>query len=177
MIFRTPTQKADLKWMWERGDRAFFAAGACHVLAHEFLQTEAGRGFYPFMIVPEPGFRGSHVIATNGRIVFDYHGISFHEAYEQHFKRKIVRFFPDWRGQFIEAGDNFWTDAWFAAHQLRRPDQFYRNPTERARRFIALFVKSLRPVKGMMVRGEDRFSFNQLVTPPGRVLTSETLDT
>lgn len=35
-----------------------------------------------------------------------------------------------------------------------------------AMRFTAPFVKILRPVKGMIVRGEDHFGFNQLVTPP-----------
>ena len=137
MLFRTAAQKADLKGSWECNDRAFFAAGACHVLAHEFLRTEAGRGFRPIMILPDPGFRGSHVFASNGATVFDYHGFSAHGPYVDHYVRKIARFFPDWRGQFIDITDTFWTDAWFATSQHRQPHQYYRNPTERARRFIA----------------------------------------
>ncbi len=35
-----------------------------------------------------------------------------------------------------------------------------------AMRYTAPFVKILRPVKGMMVSGEDRFGFNQIVQPP-----------
>ena len=35
-----------------------------------------------------------------------------------------------------------------------------------AMRFTTPFVKILRPVKGMIVSGEDRFGFNDIVTPP-----------
>ena len=35
-----------------------------------------------------------------------------------------------------------------------------------AMRFTTPFVKILRPVKGVIVSGEDRFGFNDLVTPP-----------
>lgn len=35
-----------------------------------------------------------------------------------------------------------------------------------AMRFTTPFVKILRPVKGVIVSGEDRFGFNDIVTPP-----------
>lgn len=137
MLFRTPAQKADLAWSWQRGDRAFFAAGACHVLAHEFLLTPAGRGFRPIMVQPAPGFRGGHVFASDGILVFDYHGFSRHAVYVAHYLRKIQRFFPGWRGSIVDITDSFWTDAWFDQTNHRRPHQFHRDPTDRARHFIA----------------------------------------
>ncbi|MBE1611454.1 hypothetical protein [Actinopolymorpha pittospori] len=30
---RTPAQRADQRLAWERPDEAFFASGACHILA------------------------------------------------------------------------------------------------------------------------------------------------
>lgn len=137
MLFRTPEQKADLAWSWHRGDRAFFAAGACHVLAHEFLLTPEGRSFHPVMILPDPGFRGGHVFVSNGATVFDYHGYSRHEPFVHHYLTKITRFFPGWRGTVVDITDTFWTDAWFADTWHRRPKQFHHDPTERARRFVA----------------------------------------
>jgi len=137
MLFRTPAQKADLAWSWHRGDRAFFAAGACHVLAHEFLLTSAGRDFRPIMIQPDPGFRGGHVFVSNGATAFDYHGFSAHEAFVTHYRRKIQRFFPGWRGTVVDISAAFWTDLWFVQTNHRRPEQFYLDPTDRARRFIA----------------------------------------
>ena len=144
MLFRTPAQKADLKWSWERCDRAFFAAGACHVLAHEFLKTETGRAFHPVMILPDAGFRGGHVFCSAGATVFDYHGFSSHESYVAHFRRKITRFFPGWRGQLLDITDTFWTNDWFKACQHRRPEQYYHDPNERARRFINRHLSALR---------------------------------
>jgi hypothetical protein len=35
---RTPQQRADVSLSWARPDRAFFAAGAGHILAYRFLQ-------------------------------------------------------------------------------------------------------------------------------------------
>lgn len=137
MLFRTPRQKADLEWSWFRGDRAFFAAGACHVLAREFLLTPGGRNFHPIVIMPAPGFRGGHVFVSNGVTVFDYHGYSEHERFVTHYLRKITRLFPGWRGAVLDITDTFWTDAWFTDTSHRRPEQFHRDPTERARRFIA----------------------------------------
>lgn len=137
MLFRTPAQKADQRWSWDRGDRAFFAAGACHILAREFLATEAGRGFRPFMIVPDPGWRGGHVFCSDGRTTFDYHGCARHDPFVAHYRAKIARFFPGWRGRCVDIVDSFWRDDWFERTHHRRPEQFLHDPTPRARRFIA----------------------------------------
>lgn len=137
MIFRTPAQKADLEWSWNRGDRAFFASGACHILAHAFLCSPGGKGFRPMMIVPATGFRGGHVFATDGTTVFDYHGYSAHARFVEHYFAKIRRLFPGWQGSLVDVTDSFWTEAWFDAYQHRRPQQFYRDPSERAAQFIA----------------------------------------
>lgn len=136
MLFRTEAQKRDQAWNWNRGDRAFFASGACHVLAHEFLRRREAQGFSPWEIAPAAGFRGSHVFASDGDVVFDYHGWSRHAAFVEHHVRKLGRFFPGWHGDVREISGTFWTEEWFATSQSRRPSQYYRDPTARANAFI-----------------------------------------
>jgi len=129
MLFRTEAQKRDLEWSWKRGDRAFFAAGACHILAHVFLER------HPWMFLPSAGFRGGHIFAANERVAFDYHGFSDREAYETHYWRKIRHFFPGWQGKLIRL-DDFMTPSFFSEFNHRAPDQYFMNPLPRTAAFI-----------------------------------------
>ncbi|MDA3873757.1 MAG: hypothetical protein PF795_07325 [Kiritimatiellae bacterium] len=136
MIFRTNAQKADLHGSWYRGDRAFFSAGACHILAREFLKMEGHHDFHPVMIIPDPGFRGEHIFARDDDSVFDYHGYTRYPVFVSHYVAKIRRFCPGGRGSIVDISDTFWSAEWFDKYQCRRPHQFYRDPTERAIQFI-----------------------------------------
>ena len=42
-LMRTPAERKDQALSWARPDRAFFAAGACHVLAFRFLKLHRDR--------------------------------------------------------------------------------------------------------------------------------------
>ena len=136
MLFRTDRQKLDLEGSWNRGDRAFFQAGACHVLADAFLRHFPEAGFRPLMIYPDEGFRGSHVLAASPATVFDWHGFSSREQYLTHYFRKLRRFFPGWNATLIEL-DDFMTPAFFLKFNHRAPGQYYRNPTPRAEAFVS----------------------------------------
>ena len=140
MLFRTEEQKKDLAGSWRRFDRSFFAAGACHVLAHEFLRRPQAGEFRPFMIVPEDGFRGSHVFASNGSVVFDYHGWSQHTQFVEHYFRKINRMFPGWRGALADISSDFWTQKWFTDTGSRQLHQYFVDPTQRANLFIDRYL-------------------------------------
>lgn len=136
MIFRTDAQKRDLVGSWRRFDRAFFASGACHVLAHEFLKRPEADGFRALMFEPDPGFRGGHVFASNGRWVFDYHGWSSHPKFVDHYLGKISQIIPGWSGKVADISRDFWSEAWFARSGSRRLAQFHLDPTERANAVI-----------------------------------------
>ena len=84
MIFRSENAKQDLVKSWNRPDRPFFAAGACHILAAVFLETYSNAGYYTLFIKPEARCRGGHVVVSNGRIIFDYHGYADQETYLAH---------------------------------------------------------------------------------------------
>lgn len=141
MIFRTPEQKNDLYASWNRPDRPFFAAGACHILIQAFLERPESAGFQPFMIVPAEGFRGGHLFAASPTQVFDYHGFSDRKAYLRHFNRKIRRFFPAWQGELIPIAEPLMTE-FYARHNLRAPHQFHRDPLPRACAFVDKLLRS-----------------------------------
>ena len=141
MIFRTSEQKSDLKNSFYRPDRPFFASGACHVLAHAFIESN-GEEWQPVMICPEAGFRGSHVFVTNYRLVFDYHGFSSEAFFIDHYFKKMQRFFPDWRASLVELTMSPVSEEFCSRFNHRRPDQFYEDPRPRAFKYVHRHLKT-----------------------------------
>ena len=50
-------RKSDQSMRWALPDRAFFACGACHILAHVFLERYGDQDVEVLWIKPAPGFR------------------------------------------------------------------------------------------------------------------------
>ena len=73
---------------WNLPDRAFFAAGACHILAYAFLERYPEAGFAPLWIKPAPGHTGNHIIIVREDRAFDYHGHSDRSALLAHYCAK-----------------------------------------------------------------------------------------
>lgn len=153
MLFRTPEQKRDLEWGWNRGERAFFAAGACHVLTYVFLQRYPQSRYRPWMILPADGFRGGHVFAGTEEIVFDYHGFTARGRYLAHFREKMQRIFPGWHGELIKP-DEFMESSFLDRYAHRAPDQFHQDPLPRAEAFIERLV-GLAKSKGIRTELND----------------------
>ncbi len=135
MIFRTEAQKKDQALSWKRGDRSFFASGACHILTHVFLQDPGAGKYRPYVIQPRDGLRGSHIYAATDDTVFDYNGFSQKERFLEHYFCKIKRFFPGWDATIIELSD-FMTPAFFSKFNYRAPHQYFADPLPRAKTFI-----------------------------------------
>ena len=68
---------------WNLPERAFFACGACHILAYAFLDAYPDSGFHAVWIRPEAGFTGNHVFVRNGEIASDFHGYRCEQALVQ----------------------------------------------------------------------------------------------
>jgi hypothetical protein len=143
MIFRNEESKRDLMGSWNRPDRPFFASGACHILTAAFLELYTRENFRALHIRPEPGFRGGHIVASDGRTIFDYHGSASHDPFLRHFLAKIRRFFPGWQGSIEWVEESPIRPAFCTKHGLRRPDQFPYNPLPRARAYIRRFESRL----------------------------------
>jgi hypothetical protein len=101
MIFRSKRAKEDLSSSWNRSDRTFFAAGACHILAAAFLERFANSAFQAMLILPRHGARGSHVFVTDGTTAFDYHGFTPCERFRSFYCRHLQRRFSGWEADLI----------------------------------------------------------------------------
>jgi hypothetical protein len=71
---RTPEERRDQLLSWNRPDQAFFAAGACHILAYAFLETYPDAGFHPVGLWPHTARDPAHVYVTDNTWAFDHDG-------------------------------------------------------------------------------------------------------
>lgn len=71
---RNDAERRDQLLSWQRPDRAFFAAGACHILAFEFLALDRFAGFKPVGLRRPDATSFDHVYASDGTWAFDFCG-------------------------------------------------------------------------------------------------------
>jgi len=140
---RTKAEKQDLEASWLRSDFEFFAAGACHVLASAFLGEYPNLGYCAILIESKPPQRGTHVVVANTRWVFDANGFTEREPYFQEYFALQRERDPSWSAALVELDEDpaGWDFCRRRGH--RHPSQFWRDPTERARAFIASFALAL----------------------------------
>ena len=127
---RTPIERSDQRVAWQRADQAFFAAGACHVLAW------VCRDAFPERAVELASVRFAgeqqvfHTFATWDGWAFDHSGwnpepelLAVNQAFEGH-PLERVRISVD-LAQFCEQ------------HNHRMPNQYWQDPRPRARDYVA----------------------------------------
>lgn len=142
---RTPGAKRDPMKQWALPDRAFFAAGACHMLAYVFLERYQHNGFEAKWIRPSPGHTGNHIVVVrdDDACVFDYHGYSDWAPYWTHTVRRANQWWPGWCADVVSVR----TDALISRDQAREyeglwmkePREFLFDPLARARRYLQKF--------------------------------------
>jgi ribosomal protein S18 acetylase RimI-like enzyme len=124
MFRRTDAERADQMLSWQRSDQAFFASGACHILAWAFAETHAG--FRIYGVRPRGSNTFEHVIASNGLWAFDHCGWTLTSELVQAYQGDLVP---------IEAD----LESFCAANNHRLPGQFAFPPWPRARDYIARY--------------------------------------
>lgn len=139
---RTPGyRKTDPAQRWALPDRVFFACGACHILAHAFLERFGMPEDDVLWIKPASGYAGNHIFVARSGWVFDFHGYSDRGRFLQHSWTRACRLWPGWTGTLVplprevlmgeaRAIDGLW---------LRRPSEYLHDPLPRARRFLDRF--------------------------------------
>ena len=137
MTFRSEAAKCDPVQSWNRPERAFFAAGACHILADAFLRRFSASSFRAVLIHPHNAGRGSHVFVSDGNTVFDYHGFSSHAHFIRFYFRHLQRRFPGWQADLIPLSDPPASAEFCRRYQHREPSQFLRDPMARAEAFLS----------------------------------------
>lgn len=132
---RTPLERADQRVSWERADRAFFAAGACHVLAWVCRDSWPDRAIGLAAMVLAGEQHPMHVYATWDGWAYDASG--------WHPEEDLLRVNAAFENRPIERVTVTGGLAGYcAAHRHRRPEQFWRDPLPRARAYLSLFAPS-----------------------------------
>lgn len=126
---RTDAERADQFLSWQRDDRAFFAAGACHILAWAFMRLHPDSGFEVYAL-RRPGSRySSHVYVSDGTWAFDYFGWTPDAELRQAYQMEV---------SVVSVGlETFCAENW---HRL--PEQYPHMPWDRAYAYIGGFPRS-----------------------------------
>ena len=144
MYLLKPGVKEDPIRRWNLPDRVFFASGACHILAHAFLERFPAAGFVAVWIRPQAGFTGNHVFVTNGDLAFDYHGYAPRDRLVAHYTKRARRLFPGWGADLVPVTVSLVNrgEARAIGMDIREPAQFLRDALPRARRYLDRFTVS-----------------------------------
>lgn len=112
---------------------AFFAAGACHILAYAFLETYPAAGFHPVGLWSREARDPGHVYVTDGTRAFDHDGWT-PQAELLAVTRETS---PD--ADFWPRPIHLDLDTFCLYHYHRPRRHFAFDPWERALRYIAQF--------------------------------------
>ena len=128
---------------WKLPDRVFFACGACHILAHAFLESYGRGSFRVIWLKPDRGFTGNHIFVASEHWVFDYHGYSAPERFLAHTWNKARRWWPGWNATQVESPrDVLISEPKSRAYEglwLRESQQFLHDAMLRARAYLDRF--------------------------------------
>ncbi|WP_432572604.1 hypothetical protein [Kineococcus sp. SYSU DK005] len=130
---RTPAQRADQELSWHRSDQAFFASGACHVLAFAFQHTHPDAGFCTIALRKTGEKHASHVYVSNGTWAFDHDGWTL----EVELLEVTAAAEPDaaWERLIITSD----LDTFCVQHHHLPPHLYARSPWQRAYGYLARF--------------------------------------
>jgi hypothetical protein len=145
---RTPGYHSqDLVKRWALPDRVFFACGACHILAHAFLERHGRPEHEVTWIKPAAGYIGNHIIIGTADWVFDFHGYSRRDAFFDHAWKKGRRLRPGWDATLVPLPRDVLISGMRSRQfdrrlKLREPGQFLYDALPRARRYLDRFPAS-----------------------------------
>jgi hypothetical protein len=129
---RTPLERADQRISWERHDQAFFAAGACHVLAWTCRESYPSQPIRLTALNVVGTRRVFHVYAAWNEWAFDHCGWSL--------EAQLMTVNEDFEGQplgQVPIGTDL--AAFCEEHRHRMPEQYWRNPLRRAHEYVARY--------------------------------------
>lgn len=135
---RTPEEFKDVFLAWQREDKAFFAAGACHILAHMFLSLHHGEGYELIYIKPKAKRPGNHLYASNGTWAFDFNGWTLEAELLEATKKAYSTRHKNWDYDRIVITEGL-PEYLKHSNHLRGPEYFPQLPWERAYQYIKQF--------------------------------------
>ena len=137
---RTSEERKDMFLSWNRTDQAFFAAGACHILADLFLQLHPDEGYKMIHIKPHEGYTGNHVYASDETWAFDHNGWTKEAELLKTTEIAYSEKYPGWGYDRVEINPTIDSlEAFCKANNSRLPWQYAYLPWERAYKYIQQF--------------------------------------
>jgi hypothetical protein len=133
---RTQEERNDLVLSWNRPDKNFFAAGACHILASMFVQLHHMHGYKMMYLRGLEPHNTNHVYATNGVWAFDHCGYTLESELLETTKLIYRQHYYDW--EYITEVI-FDLEEFCRQYNHRLPWQYLRLPWERAYQYIQMF--------------------------------------
>ncbi len=130
---RSAAERADQELSWRRSDQAFFAAGACHVLAFAFQRVQPDAGFSIIGLRKVGEVHANHVYVSNGVWAFDHDGWTR----EEELLAVTAAAEPALPWERLPVDTDI--DTFCREHHSRLPRDFARSPWQRAYDYIARF--------------------------------------
>jgi|SRR3989344_1542598 len=136
---RTSEELADKFVSWTRDDKAFFAAGACHILAFTFRVLHPNRNLQLIFIHPQTKFgsTGTHVYALDGDWAFDFNGWTKEKDLIAEVRKSYFAKYPGWDFDRVIIKDDLETFCKRNKHTLT--SHFAYLPWKRTHKFIQRF--------------------------------------
>lgn len=134
---RTPAQRTNLLLSWKRSDKAFFASGACHILAFTFASLHPNEGYRIIFIRPVKDYSGTHLYVTNGTWAFDFNGWTKERELLEVVKKSYRKENPKWDYKRIVIKVDM--ETFCKKNDHRPPAYFAHLPWERVYRYIKRF--------------------------------------
>jgi len=134
---RTEAERADPMMSWRRSDKAFFAAGACHILAWTFLDTYPSAGFYPVGLRRVGRIHAGHSYVSDGTWAFDHDGWTLEGERLGVTRCAHARLDPEIRIERLVLDTGF--EAFCIEHNCQSPSQFAFDPRPRALGYLTGF--------------------------------------
>lgn len=129
---RTQVERGDQRLSWMRPDQAFFASGACHVLAWVCRGTYPAQPIGIAAVRPVGEDQASHTFATWKGWTFDHCGWQREDA--------LIAANERFEGYPLERVEITVELADFChQHHHRMPHQYYADPVPRARDYVRWF--------------------------------------
>lgn len=136
---RTDAERADPVLSWKRSDRAFFASGACHILAFALRDRHPDRDLTVRYLQPGAGYPGTHLYVTDGQWVFDFDGWNPEQELLDVTETAYGAVYPGWTYEVTTVGADVDLED-FCADGVHRAPRFYaHDPRPRARAYLARF--------------------------------------
>jgi hypothetical protein len=133
---RADAERRDQRLSWARSDRAFFASGACHVLAFRLVHRHPGGRYRVVLIRPHEGLPGSHAYATDGVWALDFNGWTLESILLCESADECRQRWPSWDFDRIEVDVDVDLDQFCRRWGHRLPSDFAFDVVKRADRFI-----------------------------------------